>query len=133
MYAVGDYIVHPGQGVCQVKDVTESPNALYQLLPIGQRHPVHISFPVASEDRLRPVLTRDEAEKIIDDYPRMQLDDFAWTRLGLPRVPLTLSFRPRTRVAAAALFAPTSGAESFRSAPCLIWAAGCCPVARSSS
>ena len=48
MYAVGDYIVHPGQGVCQVKDVTESPNALYQLLPIGQRHPVHISFPVAS-------------------------------------------------------------------------------------
>ena len=53
MYAVGDYIVHPGQGVCQVKDVTESPNALYQLLPVGQRHPVHISFPVASEGRLR--------------------------------------------------------------------------------
>ena len=39
----------------------------------------------------------------------------AWTRLGLPRVPLTLSFRPRARAAAAALFAPTSGAESFRS------------------
>lgn len=83
MYAVGDYIVHPGQGVCQVKDVTESPNALYQLLPVGQRHPVHISFPVASEARLRPVLTRDEAEKIIDDYPRMQLDDFAARSISL--------------------------------------------------
>ena len=23
MYSVGDYLVHPGQGVCQVKDVTE--------------------------------------------------------------------------------------------------------------
>lgn len=76
MYAIGDYIVHPGQGVCQVEDVTASPDALYQLLPVGQRHPVHISFPVASEGRLRPVLSRAEAQSIIDEYPVMQLDDF---------------------------------------------------------
>lgn len=83
MYAIGDYIVHPGQGVCQVKDVTESPDALYQLMPVGQRHPVHISFPVASEDRLRPVLSRDEAEQIIEDYPSMQLDEFEARNVSL--------------------------------------------------
>ena len=83
MYAIGEYVVHPGQGVCQVKDVTEGPDATYLLMPIGQRHPVHISFPVASEDRLRPVLSRVEAEKIIEDYPVMKLDDFAARNISL--------------------------------------------------
>lgn len=76
MYAIGEYLVHPGQGVCRVEDVTEGPNALYQLLPIGKRHPVHISFPVSNEGRLRPVLTRSEAEQIIDEYPTIEIDTF---------------------------------------------------------
>ena len=76
MYSVGDYLVHPGQGVCQVKDVTEGPQAVYQLLPVGKRHPVYISFPVANEGRLRPVLSRDEAEKIIEGYPSMEPESF---------------------------------------------------------
>ena len=76
MYSVGDYIVHPGQGVCQVRDVTSGPQAVYQLLPVGKRHPVHISFPVANEERLRPVLTRDEAERIIEDYPTIEVERF---------------------------------------------------------
>lgn len=76
MYSVGDYLVHPGQGVCQVQDVTSGPQAVYQLLPIGKRHPVHISFPVANEARLRPVLSRDEAEQIIDDYPTIEIERF---------------------------------------------------------
>lgn len=76
MYAVGEYIVHPGQGVCKVQDVTEAPQAVYLLEPVGQRHPVRISFPVASEGRLRPVLSRDEAEQIFEDYPTMELESF---------------------------------------------------------
>lgn len=76
MYSVGDYLVHPGQGVCQVKDVTEGPQAVYQLLPIGKRQPVHISFPVANEGRLRPVLSRDEAQRIIEEYPSMEVEHF---------------------------------------------------------
>lgn len=76
MYSVGDYLVHPGQGVCQVQDVTSGSQAVYQLLPIGKRHPVHISFPVANEARLRPVLSRAEAEQIIDDYPTIEIERF---------------------------------------------------------
>jgi RNA polymerase-interacting CarD/CdnL/TRCF family regulator len=76
MYQVGEYIVHPGQGVCRVEGVSEGEGATYKLLPIGQRHAMHISFPVASEDRLRPVLTPDEAREVIDQYPSLDLDDF---------------------------------------------------------
>lgn len=76
MYSVGDYVVHPGQGVCRVEDVSPSPDAFYRLLPIGPRHPVHISFPVLSEGRLRPVLSPEEARKLIDDYPTLQPEEY---------------------------------------------------------
>ena len=65
MFEVGAYIVHPGQGVCRVEGVGEGPDATYKLLPLGQRHPVHISYPVASEGR-----------QIIDDYASMDVDTF---------------------------------------------------------
>ena len=76
MFSVGEYIVHPGQGVCVVEGIQSEPMAVYQLLPIGQRHPMRISFPIASADKLRPILSRAEAEQIIEQYPTMQLDDF---------------------------------------------------------
>lgn len=76
MYEVGEYIVHPGQGVCKVEDVQEKPRAVYQLMPVGQRHPMRISFPIASEAKLRPVLSRKEAEDIIDEYPTMEVEQY---------------------------------------------------------
>ena len=76
MYSVGEFIVHPGQGVCKVEGVVAEPMAVYQLMPIGQRHPMRITFPLASAGKLRPVLSRDEAMQIIDEYPTMQLDTF---------------------------------------------------------
>lgn len=76
MYSVGEYIVHPGQGVCRVEGVGEGPDATYKLLPVGQRHAMHISFPVSNEDRLRPILSAEEAREIIDQYPQMAVDDF---------------------------------------------------------
>ena len=76
MYAIGEYLVHPGQGVCRVEDVTEGAQAVYQLLPVGKRHPVHISFPIANEARLRPVLSRAEAERIINEYPTIEVEKY---------------------------------------------------------
>ena len=76
MYQVGEYIVHPGQGVCKVEGIAENPTAVYELMPIGQRHPMKISFPVASEAKLRPVLSREEAQELIDQYPTIPVEDF---------------------------------------------------------
>lgn len=76
MYEIGEFIVHPGQGVCRVEGVGEGPDATYKLLPMGQRRAMHISYPVASESRLRPVLSADEARSIIDEYPTIEPDDF---------------------------------------------------------
>ena len=76
MYKVGQYVVHPGQGVCKVEAIAEGPTAVYELMPIGQRQPMKISFPVASEAKLRPVLSREEAQELIDQYPTIPVEDF---------------------------------------------------------
>ena len=76
MYSVGEYIVHPGQGVCRVEGLVQEPREVYQLLPIGQRHPMRITYPVALEENLRPVLSHDEAVAIIEQYPTMSVDTF---------------------------------------------------------
>jgi CarD family transcriptional regulator len=74
MYELGAYIVHPGQGVCKVDEIVSEPQACYMLLPVGVRNPVRISYPVASEDRLRPIIGAPEAEELIDAYPEMEVD-----------------------------------------------------------
>ena len=71
MFEVGEFIVHPGQGVCQIKGIVDEPMSSYMLTPVGQRDPMRISFPIAREDALRPILSHDEAVEIIDDYPTM--------------------------------------------------------------
>lgn len=76
MYSVGEYIVHPGQGVCRVEGFVSEPMEAYCLLPIGMRHPTSIRFPVANAGKLRRVLTRDEAEELIEEYPSMQVDNY---------------------------------------------------------
>lgn len=75
MYEMGEYVVHPGQGVCRVEEIVQEPQPSYTLLPIMQTHAMKISFPVANEDRLRPVLSGDEAQQIIDDYATMEPEE----------------------------------------------------------
>ena len=76
MYKVGEYVVHPGQGVCKVEEITDDAAPSYKLMPVGQRNPMLISFPVASEGRLRPILSREEARAIIREYPTMAVEKF---------------------------------------------------------
>ena len=83
MYQVGEFIVHPGQGVCKVDEVVLEPQELYMLMPVGGRHPMRISFPISGEDRLRPVLSRDEAEALIGEYAQMDTDGFTERSLAL--------------------------------------------------
>ena len=49
---------------------------MYLLMPVGQRHPMKITYPIANADRLRPVLSRDEAQELIAQYPDMQPDSY---------------------------------------------------------
>lgn len=77
MYKVGQYVVHPGQGVCKVEAIEDEPQATYMLMPVGGRHPMRISFPVASEGRLRPVIGRKQAEQIIGEYTELPLEELS--------------------------------------------------------
>ena len=83
LFQVGEYVVHPGQGVCMVDEIVHEPQETYLLLPVTSRHHMRISFPVASESRLRSVLSREEAQQLIDEYPRMPLDDFTERNIPL--------------------------------------------------
>lgn len=74
MFEVGEFIVHPGQGVCKVQGIVKEPEGAYMLTPVGQRNPMRISFPIENEKTLRPILSSDEASEIIDDYPTMELN-----------------------------------------------------------
>ncbi len=76
MYAVGDYVVHPGQGVCQVSAVAQGSDGWYTLVPISSKHSIQITFPRTQEGRLRTVMSFDEAEELIDKYPLISLDTF---------------------------------------------------------
>lgn len=73
MFSVGEFIVHPGQGVCRVAEIE---SGTYKLEPVGQRHPMLISFPTANEDRLRPVISADEARSLIDGYRTLAVDGY---------------------------------------------------------
>ena len=74
MYAAGEYLVHPGQGVCIVDDITGEGDQSYQLVPVGVRNPMRISFPVSGDERLRPVISPDEALCLIKDYDGIEID-----------------------------------------------------------
>lgn len=83
MYEVGEYIVHPGQGVCKVEDVIENPEVSYMLMPVGTSNPMRISFPISGENRLRPVLSHDEAQELVDEYTDLSIDDYHSASIAL--------------------------------------------------
>ena len=63
MYAVGNYVVHPGQGVCQISAVIQGRDGYYTLVPISHKHPIQITFPLVQET-------------LIDKYPAISLNTF---------------------------------------------------------
>lgn len=96
-YEQGDYVVHPGQGVCRVNGVDrrhtivgasadcpgrEVERLEYALTPVaGQRVSIH--YPVEKEDELRPVIGKADARRLIKDAPLLESDTFdkpqSWT------------------------------------------------------
>ena len=78
MYSVGELIVHSGAGVCRVEEITtldlpgvDKGRLYYILAPLYQDGTVCV--PVESKKVfMRPVISRKEAEDLIDQIPSIQ-------------------------------------------------------------
>ena len=75
MYQPGDMIIYGSTGVCQVRKITKpdfrSGDQLYYALdPLYQDGMIYT--PVDSKVFMRPVITKEEAEALIDKIPTMQ-------------------------------------------------------------
>ena len=79
MFEIGDFIVYGNTGVCEVKDITTirmkdvPEDRLYYLLSPLHRKESKIFTPVNSgKTVMRAVLTREEADALIDDIPGIE-------------------------------------------------------------
>ena len=53
------------------------------LMPVGTSNPMRISFPISGENRLRPVLSHDEAQELVDEYSDLSIDDYSSASIAL--------------------------------------------------
>ena len=71
MYQVGDMIVYGRTGVCRVERIEENQNGtFYALMPLYQS--CSIRTPVEGKVIMRPVISREEAEALIDTLPQLE-------------------------------------------------------------
>ncbi|MEF9983798.1 MAG: CarD family transcriptional regulator [Oscillospiraceae bacterium] len=77
MYQPGDLIVYGGSGVCRVIDVgkpnfhiADSEKLYYKLLPIYSSETIYT--PVDTCVFMRPVISQEEAEKLISEIPSIK-------------------------------------------------------------
>lgn len=77
MYQTGEWIIYGGEGVCRVEAVGPAPAAAmdqsktyYTIKPLY--HGGVIYAPTDVPVRMRPILTRQQAWKLLEDIPRMQ-------------------------------------------------------------
>ena len=81
MYQIGDLIVYGGTGVCRVEKVeapklkgTDGKRQYYTLKPLYQDGTICI--PVDTKVFMRPVISREEAEKLIDAIPEVKAEAY---------------------------------------------------------
>ena len=85
MYSVGSLIVYGGTGVCQVEAIEEKAQGgeirqYYRLKPLYQSGT--ISVPVDGKVFMRPVISREEAEALIDAMPAQDFHERNFTQLA---------------------------------------------------
>lgn len=77
MYKVGELIFYGGTGVCRVESIEDRPAAggsrkYYVLRPTCQSGKIYI--PVDTTVFMRPVISREEAERLIDAIPGIKAE-----------------------------------------------------------
>lgn len=77
MFDIGERVVYGKSGVCLIKDITEQEliinqkRTYYVLQPFSQQNSI-IYAPVDSDKvSIRPVMTADEANRLIDEMPKI--------------------------------------------------------------
>lgn len=82
MFSIGDLIIYGSTGVCEVTDITnsditgeEQDRLFYTLTPLYQD--CVISVPVnTTKIFMRPIISKDEAERLIDTIPTIKAEAF---------------------------------------------------------
>ena len=79
MYQIGDYVIYGSTGVCQITGIAERTarsggcRKYYTIKPLYQTCMIYA--PVDSDKLfMRPVISRDEAERLIDTIPGVQTE-----------------------------------------------------------
>ena len=76
MFSIGEHIIHPGQGVCTVMGIEESPTPMLVLEASSGRSKTRLLYPVAQADRLHPAISREDALALIGHYGELVCDPF---------------------------------------------------------
>lgn len=77
MYSVGEYVMKPTNGVCEIKDIVDrefldTMKQYYQLVPLSDRNAV-LYVPVnRTVDSIRSVMTSNEAAALISRIPMIE-------------------------------------------------------------
>lgn len=81
MYKAGDMVIYGGNGVCEVvsictmdKDGVDPNKKYYQLEPLYQGGTIYT--PVDTKVFMRRVITKGEAERLIEDIPNIQAEAY---------------------------------------------------------
>lgn len=81
MYETGQYIVYGCEGVCKVEAIgpleikgAQKDALYYTLAPVYQSGRIYV--PVDSQAFSRPVMTREEAQALIDEIPEIPVEIF---------------------------------------------------------
>ena len=81
MFQIGDFVIYGGTGVCKVEKIEsmDFPNAengklYYTLAPVYRTETIYT--PVETEVFLRPIITCDEANRLIDTIPEIRENIF---------------------------------------------------------
>ena len=79
MFRIGDYVVYENNGICEIKDITDlkdagmAPERMYYLMvPINEKSSKIYVATDSSNNRMRNVLSSDEASALIDEIPGIE-------------------------------------------------------------
>lgn len=76
MFAIGEHVIHPGQGVCTVMGFEETPAPMIVLEAKSGHAKTRMMYPMAQQDRLHACISREVAQDLIENYDAIECDPF---------------------------------------------------------